>query len=224
MEKFQTEKQTQTEKIKRYTPSDRNQKFIIKKTKQKRMKSSVIALVACTATANKLTTSADAEAFLMQDHANDYNQRGMSTRLCSNYHAGFTQCLRTYCLIDLSEYYYSTMETVFNNAPHMTTQQMQDNGSGEFSRIRNDDGAGTKWYRNCAYEYGRNAGKVSGMPTSAEEAIGLCACNYKPERKWPNLAEEIFYGDTNCDLAYGSLCKNGGRGCYYKWGNVVCRR
>ena len=85
------------------------------------MKSSVIALVACTATAkNNFWIGDQSDDYWQSAHANDYNQRGMSTRLCNSFNGSFIQCLRTYCLSDLSEYYYSTMETVFNNAPHMT--------------------------------------------------------------------------------------------------------
>ena len=69
----------------------------------------------------------------------------------------------------------------------------------------------------CAYEYGRNI-EVDGIPQKFDDVFYYCSCNYKPERKWPKLKEEIFYYGYNCDNAFNHSSCPAKKGCYYEHG------
>ena len=62
--------------------------------------------------------------------------------------------------------------------------------------ITHNDSWIERFMQTCAYEYALNE-SVTGMGWN--DVFYLCSCNYKPERKWPNLVNEVHYGDTNCD-------------------------
>ena len=66
--------------------------------------------------------------------------------------------------------------------------------------IKWTDPSKEKWLQTCAYEYGLN----KDVPGIAQwpDAYYYCLCNYKPERKWSNLDNEVLYDPYNCDTAY----------------------